>query len=402
MTDPTTSRSLDASTFRTVLGHFPTGVVLVTGIGADGQPVGMAVGSFTSVSLDPPLVAFLPDRKSSTYPRLSASRTFVVNVLGCDHEWLCRRFAAKDVEDKWSGVAWRPAAFGAPILDGAVAWIECETETRHEAGDHYIVIGRVLDLESASTGLPLLFFQGGYGRFSPGTVVARPDAESMLPALRLVDLARREMEAVAADTGYECMAQTKLGREIVIVGSAAAPGGVATPSRVGLRLPFTAPHGVIFAAWAAPDVVAEWLAGAGNADAASEHRRMLARVRKRGWSVILAPLSDEVIAAMDAFAGEDDPSDKMIRLGQALDQAPGRHEPDAFGDGEVQDLRSLTAPVFGPDGHVVLALRLFHVPRVDPPTLDRLRARLSSAAEVVTRAVGATPDADTRVHPSRL
>ena len=151
--------------FRTVLGHYPTGVVVVTAIDSDGDPAGMAVGSFTSVSLDPPLVAFLPDRSSTSFPRIRTAAGFCVNVLAADQEELCRRFA-RSGGDKFAGVFWTPTASGAPKLAGVSAWIDCQFESITEAGDHYIVLGRVLELAAPGPSLPLVFFRGAYGHFT--------------------------------------------------------------------------------------------------------------------------------------------------------------------------------------------------------------------------------------------
>ena len=156
---------IDPATYRQVLGHFPTGVTVITAALTSG-PVGMAVGSFTSVSLDPPLVGFLPGKTSSSWPGIEAAGTFCVNILADDQEHLCRVFASK-AEDKFTGIGWTPAAgTGAPLLDGVLAWIDCKVEQVVEAGDHWFVIGRVLDLSVASEGKPLVFFRGGYGNVS--------------------------------------------------------------------------------------------------------------------------------------------------------------------------------------------------------------------------------------------
>jgi 3-hydroxy-9,10-secoandrosta-1,3,5(10)-triene-9,17-dione monooxygenase reductase component len=122
--------TIDGRRFRKVLGHLPTGVTVVAGRRSDGHPVGMAVGSFTSVSLDPPLVAFLPDLTSTTWPVIRASGSFCVSVLGDRQEAVCRAFAAKG-GDKFAGVGWTPAASGSPIIEGAVAYIDCDIETVH-------------------------------------------------------------------------------------------------------------------------------------------------------------------------------------------------------------------------------------------------------------------------------
>jgi len=156
--------SFDSSRFRQVLGHFATGVTVVTAAGDDG-PVGLAVGSFASVSLDPPMVGFFPDRGSSSWPRIEGSGHFCVNVLAEAQEDVCRRFAAKG-DDKFRGLGWKPAASGAPVLDGILAWIDCDIESVSEAGDHWFVLGAVRDLAVVHDGSPLVFFRGGYGRFA--------------------------------------------------------------------------------------------------------------------------------------------------------------------------------------------------------------------------------------------
>jgi flavin reductase (DIM6/NTAB) family NADH-FMN oxidoreductase RutF len=162
--------SLDPSLFRQVLGHFPTGVTVVTATRADGTPVGFTIGSFTSVSLDPPLVGFLPMSDSERWQAIEATGSFCVNVLGCLQGDLCWQFAKSSVTDPFDGVDWHPSPItGSPILDGAIAWIDCSIERVVEAGDHQFVMGRVLEMEHAHPDLepvPLLFYRGKVGRFA--------------------------------------------------------------------------------------------------------------------------------------------------------------------------------------------------------------------------------------------
>lgn len=160
----TTQSAFDSSRFRHVLGHFATGVAVITADVPSG-PVGMAVSSFTSVSLEPPLVAFLPDKSSTSWPKIRGAGVFCVNILSAGQEELCAQFARKGI-NKFAGVPWRPAPSGAPILEGGMAWIDCELTQTFESGDHFIAIGRVLQLEAAEYGVPLVFFQGGYGHFA--------------------------------------------------------------------------------------------------------------------------------------------------------------------------------------------------------------------------------------------
>ena len=152
--------TFDSGRFRHVLGHFATGVAIITAAGPDG-PVGMSVSSFTSVSLEPPLVAFLPDKSSTSWPAIRAAGAFCVNILSSGQERLCAQFARRGGE-KFAGVSWRAAPSGAPVLDGVMAWIDCELTQTFESGDHYIAIGRVRQLDAAEMAAPLVFFQGGY------------------------------------------------------------------------------------------------------------------------------------------------------------------------------------------------------------------------------------------------
>ena len=148
--------------FRDVLGRFCTGVTVVTSMSGD-RPVGMTCQSFTSVSLDPPLVLFCPAKTSRAWPQMQRAGFFCVNLLSHDQLELSDAFARKGV-DKFAGVSWRPSATGAPLLDGVLGWVDCTIYAVHEAGDHYVVIGRVMDLGVEDAPHPLLFYQGQYAR----------------------------------------------------------------------------------------------------------------------------------------------------------------------------------------------------------------------------------------------
>ena len=168
----TMTRAFDSVEFRHILGHYPTGVCAVTATAGE-VPIGMIVGSFTSVSLDPPLVAFFPDRSSATWPHIQASGRFCVNVLADGQHEVCRALASR-LENKFAGVAYRASDAGSPIIDGVVAWIDCGLHAVHEAGDHFIVIGRVRSLAAEHAGSPLVFLRGAYGGVAP----CAPDARA--------------------------------------------------------------------------------------------------------------------------------------------------------------------------------------------------------------------------------
>ncbi|MDH4169607.1 MAG: flavin reductase family protein [Acidimicrobiia bacterium] len=157
------SESIDGDRFRRVMGCFPTGVTVVTAMDGD-QPVAMVIGSFGSVSLDPPLVMFLPGNTSKTWPQIERAGHFCVNVMGHDQLEVCNAFFTKEV-DPFDTFGWEPAGSGAPRLEGSSAWIDCAIDNVVEAGDHYIVIGRVLDLDGDHERVPLVFHGGRYGQF---------------------------------------------------------------------------------------------------------------------------------------------------------------------------------------------------------------------------------------------
>ncbi|GAA0300427.1 flavin reductase family protein [Kineococcus aurantiacus] len=172
---PTPLRPADVSdprSFRTVLGHVPTGVTLITtgptGGSTDGQPTAaMVVGTFGSVSLDPPLVCFLPDRASTTWPVVRAHGRFTASVLGAGQLDVCRAFARKE-DDRFERFGWHRTATGGHVVPGAAAWVDCEVHDVLPAGDHDVVLARVLAL-GADPDVPhsLVFSRGAYGAPAP-------------------------------------------------------------------------------------------------------------------------------------------------------------------------------------------------------------------------------------------
>jgi 3-hydroxy-9,10-secoandrosta-1,3,5(10)-triene-9,17-dione monooxygenase reductase component len=147
--------------FRQVLGHFCTGVTIITTTD-DAGPAGFACQSFAALSLDPPLVLFCPARTSATGPRIARAGHFCANVLTEEQRGLARVFGTPGA-GKFAGVRWSPSASGAPVLDGVLTWVGCAVETAHEAGDHHVVVGRVTELGACGPGRPLLFYRGRYG-----------------------------------------------------------------------------------------------------------------------------------------------------------------------------------------------------------------------------------------------
>jgi len=154
--------AIDRSELRRVMGHFATGVTVITTRDADDRPLGLTANAVCSVSLEPPLLLVCVDKNAESHAAFQRSGVFAVNILGHEHQDLSQRFAVSGGE-KFAEVAHRSGPTGAPILDGVLGTIECRVVAEHDAGDHTIYIGQVEQLD-ATDGDPLLFFRGKYRR----------------------------------------------------------------------------------------------------------------------------------------------------------------------------------------------------------------------------------------------
>lgn len=151
---------IDPKALRQVLGHYPTGVTVVTTVDADGLPRGLTANSFTSVSLTPPLLLVCLGKATASHPVFMGSTHFAVNVLA-DHQRDTSNLFASKASDKFEQAAWQPAASGVPLIDGSLAWFDCTVHQRIDAGDHTILIGQVQAMGQGS-GRPLGYCQGAY------------------------------------------------------------------------------------------------------------------------------------------------------------------------------------------------------------------------------------------------
>jgi len=165
--------SLDADTFRRVLGHFATGVTVITTRDADGRPIGMTASSFNSVSLDPPLVLWSLARQASSHAAFASARYWAVHVLAEEQETLSRRFSSRDI-DRFAGLDWLAGHGGTPLLAGCAARFECEIASLYDGGDHTIFLGRVLAVEQGEAAKPLVFHGGRYRHLATVSEAPRP------------------------------------------------------------------------------------------------------------------------------------------------------------------------------------------------------------------------------------
>jgi flavin reductase (DIM6/NTAB) family NADH-FMN oxidoreductase RutF/DNA-binding IclR family transcriptional regulator len=378
--------------FRETLGHYPTGVAVVTAVTDDETPAGMVVGSFTSVSLDPPLVAFLPTKDSGSWARLSKADRFCVNVLAADQEDVCRRFASR-IPDKFEGVDWTPAPGGSPILEGVVAWIECSFHDVVDGGDHWIVLGTVEDLQVSRPSLPLLFFQGGYGRFSPPSLVA-PTHPDVLTAVRLAELARDRIEELASTHQVDCSLLTKVGQEVVFVLTANQSVGSSAVS-VGHRVPIVPPIGSVYLVDADQDEVDRWLACAPgqDEDTVALFRRNVETVRERGYSLsLMAEPPDDRVSIVKDYSSPHGLPEHTRTFKRLIADTARLYEPE-IEDGESYSLHSIVVPVPLGAGVPPIALRMAGLrPHTDATVVRQWIADLQRTAQHAAKQLAAVAE----------
>jgi flavin reductase (DIM6/NTAB) family NADH-FMN oxidoreductase RutF/DNA-binding IclR family transcriptional regulator len=377
---------VDPKWYRQVLSQYPTGVCVVTSVDAQGGPLAMIVGSFTSVSLRPPLVAFFPARDSNSWAKLRHSDSFCVNILSSRQEAVCRQLASKDA-NKFADTAHRLSRLGNPILDGVVAWIDCRRYSVTEAGDHDIVLGEVVELDVASEELPLLFFQGGYGRFAPAALVASDSPVLNQTQLAIVDRARPIMERMAKSIDAVCVATARTAAELVVAASIGRPRHDLAPMLVGQRLPFRPPTGAIFAAWLPERERQTWLEVGRRDSRLEEYRKQLITVRGRGYSVGLVNDAQRAFVnklghltnmTYETHVGE------LQQLISALSYDPPELTSEA-----CAEVRLVSAPIFDDMGNVVFALTLYGFPKPDQEGgVMKYVVPLVEAASDITRSIG--------------
>jgi 3-hydroxy-9,10-secoandrosta-1,3,5(10)-triene-9,17-dione monooxygenase reductase component len=169
----------DPERFRQVLGHFATGITVITATNG-GEAVGFSCQAFAALSLEPPLVLFCPARTSSTWPRIERAGFFCANVLSADQGHLATLFG-RSRPDRFSEVDWKPDSVGSPIIDGVLTWVSCQILDVRAIGDHYVVIGQVRELGEVGPQQPLLFYRGRYGTSAIPATEGPPEVvETML------------------------------------------------------------------------------------------------------------------------------------------------------------------------------------------------------------------------------
>jgi flavin reductase (DIM6/NTAB) family NADH-FMN oxidoreductase RutF/DNA-binding IclR family transcriptional regulator len=366
------------------MGQYPTGVCIVTAIDPDGRPVGMTIGSFNSVSLDPPLIGFMPSRTSSSWNQLRACGTqFCVNILSEGQEETGRLIATRKT-DKFAGLEWHRSPAGLPILADSCAYVDCTIEQIHAAGDHDIVVGRVSSLDVVRPIMPMLFFRGGYGSFTPLTMSARE--ADLVEQLRLVDVVKPVMENLADRLQSEVTVITRVERELVVIATVGRAPTAVVPTRVGQRVPFMPPLGGVHAAWAEPGEREAWLSRLGPDVDPVEHRAMLDVIRTRGYSF---GLGHDANAALEVAIT---PGSGGNGVAAAVRSVLPLYNPRYLDATARHEFHSATAPVLAGRRGLVFTFTLFGpAGRVGVDVVSRyvreLLAATARASELVEREV---------------
>lgn len=399
---PTNAPAIDARDFRDVMGHYPTGVVFVSAM-LDDEPVGMVVGTFSSVSIEPPLVSFMPMKTSNTYAKLRDSgANMCISVLAHDQITVCRTLASRDPE-KFDKVDWTLSSHGAPQIADAVAHIHGRFGAEYEAGDHWITLVEVDELSVTRPTTPLLFFQGGYGGFSPTGMSAHVD-ESLISAVRVAEAARPQLDRLASRFGGTAAALVQVSAIDQTIGATSYGGDTPADERIGVRIPLIPPLGEAAVAWS-ENQVDQWVSRIWppEQETIDAYREGAARVREQGYAVSRL---DGDVAGYERL-GEALSEYGLTELTPARDRAvrgviaeSGRFFGGSIGDDETSlDLASVVVPVFDPNSdephNSGLVLRLGNLPQgVDAATVREWIAALQEAAAEVTETLRTTAQRD--------
>lgn len=361
------SAPVDQKVFREVTGHYPTGVAVVTGRDADGEILALVVGTFSSVSLDPPLVSFMPMKTSRTFDRMRNCTSLCVNIVGGEQEREVLTIAQR-WENKLDGIDWFSSPSGDPVLSDSIAWIDTHVEQVVEAGDHWIVLCAVDDLAVTNPVAPLIFFQGGYGSFVCTSLMARMDHE-ILPAIHAAHAARADVEALAARVGCAVSVFTAVSADEMATVLQATGAGVDGDSNLAQRIPLVPPIGDTYLFDLSAEEQERWIAKLRNGDEAEKvvHRDRLAFVRENGYLVSFLPAEGQAAYAPMREAtktyetGRLTPSQER-QIGESIRHTLVDYRPRELDDAERYDVGSLVLPVRDRNGKYTLTLRLAQLP----------------------------------------
>ena len=366
MSHPATA-PVDPHVFREVMGHYPTGVVVVTGRDSDDDILAMVVGTFNSVSLDPPLVSFMPMMTSRTFAKMRECSSLCINILGGEQEDIVLTIAQR-WENKLDGIEWFPSPSGDPVLSESIAWIDTTIWNTVEAGDHWIVLCRVNDMAVANPVSPLIFFQGGYGSFVSTSLMARMDHE-ILPAIHAAHGARAEVEALANSIGCEVSVFTAVSCDEMATVLSATGVGVDREEGLAHRVPMVPPIGDSYVFSRPIEEQERWVdkLREASAEVKDMHRMRLEFVREHGYLLSFLPVEgsaayDEMRDATRRYEkGRLTPSQER-NIRESIGRASVDYRVREVDEQQVYDVGSIVLPVRDPAGEYSLTLRLGQLP----------------------------------------
>lgn len=359
--------TFDPKLFREVMGHYPTGVAVVTGRGPDGEILAMVVGTFSSVSLDPPLVSFMPMKTSRTFQKLRTCDSLCINILGGEQQAEMLAIAQR-WENKLDGIDWYPSPSGDPILRNSISWIDTTIADVVEAGDHWIVLCAVQDLQVTNAVSPLLFFQGGYGSFA-GLEAASRMSHEILPAIHAAHHASDPLKDLAYSIGCEVSVFAAISDdEFATVFSelsadATREGGLAS------RVPLVPPIGDSYLFDKPEELQERWVNKLKNPseEIRELHQRRLAFMREHGYLLAFLPEGgsaayEQMIRATQEYKKVSLTPMEERSLRETIGSTPLDYEPRELVAEETYNVGSIVFPVKDPAGQYTMTLRLAQLP----------------------------------------
>lgn len=363
----TVPETFNSKIFREVMGHYPTGVAVVTGRSSDGEVLALVVGTFSSVSIDPPLVSFMPMKTSRSFQKLRMCESVCINILGGEQQAEMLSIAQRR-ENKLDGIEWYPSPSGDPILHNAVAWIDATFDDFVEAGDHWIVLCHVNDLQVTNSVSPLLFFQGGYGSFAGFEQVTRMSHE-ILPAIHAAHHASEKLIELANTVGCEVSVHVAVSDDELITVFSDLSADATREHGIASRFPMVPPIGDSYFFDKPADMQDRWMKKLKNPadEILDRHRRRMAFIREHGYLLAFLPEAgsgaySQMIQATEEYKKANLTPQEERNIRETIGTTPIDYEPREPVDDEIYDVGSIVLPVQDPAGLYTMTLRLAQLP----------------------------------------
>lgn len=381
-----TPTNFDPKVFREVMGHYPTGVAVVTGRTDDGELLALVVGTFSSVSLDPPIVSFMPMKSSRTFERLRSCKSLCINILGGEQQAEMLAIAQRR-QNKLDGIDWYPSPSGDPILRNSIAWIDTTLGEIVEAGDHWIALCDVKDLQVTNAVAPLLFFQGGYGSFSGMEQTSRLSHE-ILPAIHATHQVAESLKSLAHSIGCEVAVFAAISDDEMATVFSEIAAEATEERRFASRFPLVPPIGDSYFFDKSSELQQHWLGKLKNAseEITDRHRRRMEFIHKHGYLLAFLPEEnstayDQMIEASEEYKKASLTPAEERSIHETIGSTPVDYEPQEVVDSKVYHVGSLVLPIKDPSGQNTMTLRLAQLP--SSATGAKIRTWIKQAKAVI-------------------